>query len=356
MLLASQVRELASTSKRRHAFTFVDLFAGIGGFHLGLRTLGGRCVFSNEHDRFAAATYWAWTGEGSVETADVRDLDHGAIEDHDVLCAGFPCQPFSLAGVSKKNSLGLAHGFDDRRQGNLFFTLCDVVETKRPPVLFLENVKHIRAHDGGSTFAQICTKLERLGYSLNFEVIDAIGWVPQHRERLFFVCFDRAAFTNDEIDSFEFPNQPGSSRSLEEVLEQKPDRKYTLSDPLWTYLQNYAAEHRARGNGFGFGLVGPGDTTRTLSARYYKDGSEILVRQSRGRNPRRLTPREATLLMGFDDRFALESGFPEGFPQIVSDVQAYKQLGNSVSPLVTEAIGKQILKVLRRRRRRLSAK
>jgi DNA (cytosine-5)-methyltransferase 1 len=316
-------------------FKFIDLFAGIGGFHIGMRLNGGECVFANEWDKYSAQTYRAWTESNHLNTEDLRELDYQkVIPSHDILCGGFPCQPFSIAGVSKKNSLGRKHGFQDVEQGNLFFAICDVVSAKRPAVLFLENVKNLKSHDKGKTWKVIQEAIDQLGYEMKAQIVDAGSWVPQHRERLFMVCFDRKKFTKAEIDSFEFPLAP-----------KKPQ-----------YLQKYAAKHKAAGNGFGYGLVGPDDTTRTLSARYYKDGSEILIKQPYWRNPRRLTPSEAARLMGFNSRLAKFMGFSGEFPQVCSDMQSYKQFGNAVSPLVVEAIGKQIVDVLELRKLRLEIK
>lgn len=337
------------------SFTFIDLFAGIGGFHMGMKANGGLCVFANEWDRFARETYRSWTSH-EVDDRDIRTVPVASIPDHDVLCGGFPCQPFSIAGVSKKNSLGLAHGFDDERQGNLFFAIRDIVREKQPMILFLENVKNLKSHDKGNTFRVINAEIDALDYAMREQVIDAQGWVPQHRERIFMVCFRRNAFTSEEIDSFSFPTPPQRTPKMRSVLEKHPvDSKYTLTDGLWKYLQEYAEKHRAKGNGFGFGIVGPNDVSRTMSARYYKDGSEILVSRGKGKNPRRLTPAEAARLMGYRERFAEMMGKPEGFPQVVSDTQAYKQFGNSVCPLVVEAIGAEIVKVLRAREARLQA-
>ena len=336
-------------------FTFIDLFAGIGGFYLGMTANGGRCVFTNEWNKYAARTYEAWHGH-EVNTQDLRTLDfESVVPDHDVLCAGFPCQPFSIAGVSKKNALGRAHGFRDVEQGNLFFAICDLADTKRPPVMILENVKNLRSHDKGNTWKVIAESLDALGYEVRMEVIDAQAWVPQHRERVFIVCFSRDEFTDEEIASFEFPRPPRKKHQLADVLEpQAPDMKYMLTDGLWTYLQGYAEKHQAKGNGFGFGLAKRDGVTRTISARYYKDGSEILIPEPGWRNPRRLTPAEAARLMGFTKRFAKLSGHKGEFPQVVSDMQAYKQFGNSVSPPVVTAVAKQVVKVLDTRAERLA--
>jgi DNA (cytosine-5)-methyltransferase 1 len=315
-------------------FSFVDLFAGIGGLRLALERVGGNCRFSCEWDRYCQRTYKAWFGE--TPAGDIRKINTADIPDHDLLAAGFPCQPFSLAGVSKKNSLGRAHGFKDLTQGTLFFNLATIIEIKRPPVLMLENVKNLLSHDAGRTWKVILTTLTDLDYEVFAKVIDAAAWVPQHRERVFIVGFHRRIFGT--APPFEFPGDPRDvPPSVGSILEEEPEAKYTLSDQLWKYLQEYAKRHREKGNGFGFGLADPAGIARTLSARYYKDGSEILIPQPAGQNPRRLTPREAARLMGF----------PADLPIVVSDTQAYKQFGNAVVPPVAEAVARQIAKVLR---------
>ena len=330
----------------RLPFKFIDLFAGIGGFRSAMTSLGGECVFSNEWDKYAAKTYRAWYRDEDINITDINELDiKKEIPDHDILCAGFPCQPFSIAGVSKKNSLGRLHGFSDQKDGNLFYRILDIVKEKRPPVLFLENVKNLRSHDGGKTWLVIESCLHDCGYYVYKKIIDARYWVPQHRERIFIVCFAKRKFS-ENID-FEFPepkiyNQP----KLDSILKNSPDKKYMLSDKLWNYLQAYAEKHKLKGNGFGYGLFGRDDVARTMSARYYKDGSEILIKQKRWRNPRRLTPGEAQELMGFDKKYSKLFGHEDGFPQVVSDTQAYKQFGNSVVPKVVESVGKNILGVL----------
>jgi len=346
---SSSVKSMAAAD-----FTFIDLFAGIGGFHLGMRSVGGKCVFSSEWDKYAARTYSAWFRTEQVDTRDIRDLNYRVeIPKHDVLLAGFPCQPFSIAGVSKKNSLGLAHGFEDLKQGNLFFAICDVVQSKRPPVLILENVKNLKSHDKGNTWKVILESLEALNYEVRSQIIDAKHWVPQHRERIFIVCFDRRAFKKHEIEQFSFPNPPKRGPKLSTILESNPDPKYMLTDGLWSYLQAYAAKHKEKGNGFGYQLVSGEDVSRTMSARYYKDGSEILISEPGWKNPRRLTPLEASRLMGFTQQLAKSVGHREGFPQVVSDTQAYKQFGNSVSPLVVRAVGTEVKKILELRKARL---
>jgi len=314
-------------------FTFIDLFAGIGGMHFGMSAAGGSCVFASEWDRFAQKTYREW--HGIMPFGDITEMAPSEIPDHDVLTAGFPCQPFSLAGVSKKNSLGRAHGFDDPTQGTLFFNLKEIIAEKRPAAFLLENVKNLLSHDGKRTWNVIMSTLEDLDYSVHWKVIDAAGYVPQHRERVFIVGFDKKIF--GQRPGFRFPPEvPRDARTLSEILDDKVPEKYTLTPRLWEYLQEYAARHRAKGNGFGFGIGDPDGISRTISARYHKDGSEILIEQGEGKRPRRLTPREAARLMGF----------PEDLDIVVSDTQAYRQFGNAVVPLVVEAIALEMNTVL----------
>lgn len=320
-------------------FSFIDLFAGIGGTRLGMEAVGGRCVFTSEYDRFCQQTYRANFRPDHDIAGDIRSVRPDLIPDHDVLVAGFPCQPFSIAGVSKKNALGRAHGFECDTQGTLFFDICRILETKRPLAFILENVRNLRSHDKGKTFRVIEDSLRELDYHFDSAVLDAKPWVPQHRERIFIVGFrEPTAFSMQLV---KVPT--GTAPVMAHVLHpqdgsEEPDGsytlgsnasvndKYTLTKHLWTYLKNYADKHKAAGNGFGYGIVTPQTTARTLSARYYKDGSEILVARGRNRNPRRLTPRECARLMGF----------PEHFRIPVSDTQAYKQFGNSVVvPVVT---------------------
>jgi DNA (cytosine-5)-methyltransferase 1 len=317
-------------------FTFVDLFAGIGGFRIPLEKLGGKCIFSSEKDRYSQKTYRAWFGETPQE--DLTTVTPSEIPNHDVLAAGFPCQPFSIAGVSKKKSLGHPHGFKCLSQGTLFFNLATIIENKRPPIALLENVKNLRSHDEGRTWQVIMGTLADLEYKVFDHVIDAVHWVPQHRERIYIVCFDKHVF-GDSVP-FRFPDPPKANKpQLKDILEKAPDRKYTLTDHLWNYLQEYAARHQAKGNGFGFGLADVNGTTRTLSARYFKDGSEILIPQSRNRNPRRLTPRECARLMGFDEKYQENI--------VVSDTQAYRQFGNAIVPKVAEAVINEVMSILR---------
>lgn len=320
-------------ASERLPFKFIDLFAGIGGFRIALQKVGGECVYSSEWDKYSQRTYKAWHGD--TPAGDIRKLRAADIPDHDILAAGFPCQPFSIAGVSKKLSLGRAHGFRDETQGNLFFNLAAIIKQKRPAIAFLENVKNLQSHDGGRTWAVIYDTLTKMDYVVRHKVIDAAGWVAQHRERVYLVCFDRNVFGDEP--AFEFPDPPtGPAPILRDILDENPDAKYTLSDHLWKYLQAYAEKHRAKGNGFGYGLADLDNISRTLSARYFKDGSEILIPQA-GKNPRRLTPNECARLMGFD---------PESYRVVVSDTQAYRQFGNAVVPLVVEAIAREIVKAM----------
>lgn len=323
-------------------FTFIDLFAGIGGLRVGFQRMGGKCVFTSEWNKYAQKTYQKWFGE--EPHGDITEIKPKDIPSHDVLVAGFPCQPFSIAGVSKKNSLGRAHGFKCLTQGTLFFDVINIVEIKRPPVLVLENVKNLKSHDQGRTWKVIQSNLEEQDYWLFHEVLDAADYgVPQHRERVFIVCFDKKVFK--EKPAFHFPKPLKAKPKFREILDPNPPDKYTLTDHLWEYLQDYAKRHAEKGNGFGFGLANLDGITRTLSARYYKDGSEILIPQN-GKNPRRLMPSEAARLMGFDKDVARFLGFKDEIPIVVSDMQAYKQFGNAVVPAVSTAVAKEIVKVL----------
>ena len=316
-------------------FTFIDLFAGMGGFRLAMQAQGGKCVFSSEWNAYSQKTYFANFGE--MPFGDItKDLTKSYIpEKFDVLCAGFPCQPFSIAGVSKKKSLGRETGFKDKTQGTLFFDVADIISRHRPKAFYLENVKNLTSHDKGNTFRVIRETLEELNYSIHYQVMDGQTYVPQHRERIMIVGFDKNLYHGEE--KFDFPEQHEATRAIKEILDPNIDPKYTLSDKLWAYLQNYAEKHRAKGNGFGYGLVDLNGISRTLSARYYKDGSEILIPQDNGKNPRRLSPRECARLMGYPDQYRIDR---------VSDVQAYRQCGNSVIvPLIT-AVSEQIIKTL----------
>lgn len=322
--------------KKKSQYTFIDLFAGIGGTRTGYENAGTECVFTSEWDKYAQLTYIK--NFGDIPMGDIQKIESASIPDFDILLAGFPCQPFSIAGVSKNISLGRKHGFDHAKQGNLFFDIARILEDKKPPAFMLENVKNLASHDKGNTFKVITGILEDLGYTINYKVIDAKYYVPQHRERVYIVGFDKKIVP--ENFKFEFPEREKTMKvkempKLKDILEKNVDPKYTLTDKLWAYLQKYAAKHKAAGNGFGFGIADPESYTRTLSARYYKDGSEILIAQA-GKNPRRLTPRECARLMGFKDSFEIP----------VSDMQAYKQFGNSiVVPVVTD-IAKRVVNIL----------
>lgn len=316
-------------SDQQADFRFIDLFCGIGGFRIAFERAGGRCAFSSDWDRFAQQTYKA--NFGDEPCGDIHKVAVADIPSHDILCAGFPCQPFSIAGVSKKISLGRKHGFEDEKQGNLFFSIAEILDFHRPAAFVLENVKNLRTHDNGRTFQIIYDTLTKaLGYTVYYKIINAKSVVPQHRERIFLVGFKPGR-------PFEFPVFPVSGPRLSSILEQTVPEKYTLTDHLWNYLQNYAEKHREAGNGFGYGLVTGADTTRTLSARYHKDGSEILVSQGERKNPRRLTPRECARLMGYPDSFRIT----------VSDTQAYRQFGNSVVVPVVERVAKAVVDALK---------
>ena len=275
-------------NKKDAAFTFIDLFAGIGGMRIAYERAGGKCVYSSEWNKYCQQTYFANFGEQPDD--DITKVKEEDIPDHDILVAGFPCQPFSIAGVSKKNSLGRPTGFADKTQGTLFFDVCRILKAKRPKAFMLENVKNLKNHDHGRTFRVIMESLEELDYQVFYAVLDGQNFVPQHRERILIVGFDRERYGR-EIE-FAFRLTPKESKPvMKDILEKDVDNKYTLSDKLWLYLQNYAAKHRAAGNGFGYGIADPNGISRTLSARYYKDGAEILSAQY-GKKPRRLTPRE----------------------------------------------------------------
>jgi DNA (cytosine-5)-methyltransferase 1 len=345
-----QILPLHITQTTQGSFDFIDLFAGIGGLRAGFESNGGRCVFTSEYDSYAQKTYAENFSGGHDLAGDITHISASMIPDHDLLLAGFPCQPFSIAGVSKKNALGKAHGFACEAQGTLFFDVARIIEAKRPRAFLLENVKNLQSHDQGRTFEVITRTLaEELGYQIHVKIVDGAHFVPQHRERIYIVGFREPA-------GFDWAalRLPDKKHTLAKILHRtdgsepvlswdegkyfdhsrnKVIDKYTLTDHLWRYLQNYAEKHRARGNGFGFGLVGPDSIARTLSARYYKDGSEILIYQSGNKNPRRLTPRECARLMGYPDSFRIP----------VSDTRAYKQFGNSVVVPVIKAISNIML-------------
>lgn len=366
-----QLQQLLPQPDTNDEFTFIDLFAGIGGIRKGFSDAGGRCVLTCEWDEYAIRTYKANWGkcEEHKFVKDIKNLTQpeGVVEkkrkthinseipDHDVLLAGFPCQPFSLAGVSKKNSLGRSHGFDCEDQGQLFFDILRILEAKSPKFIVLENVKNLKSHDKGNTFRVIKSELTKAGYWIaNLEddkpdpkVIDGANFIPQHRERIVLVGFrndiakELRAEKNFDMRNLEqfFPRK---KPTLNDILDpnSKVDKKYTLSQKLWEFLYNYAAKHKAKGNGFGYGMVkrSVNQNTRTLSARYHKDGSEILIHQeglkrAEGR-PRRLTPQECARLMGFYKKGEDELKIP------VSDTRAYRQFGNSVVVPVFSAVAK----------------
>jgi DNA (cytosine-5)-methyltransferase 1 len=345
--IAELKRQLDGTAhpKSEAGFTFIDLFAGIGGIRKGFEAWGGRCIWTSEWDRFAVQTYKANFPDEHEIWPDITTADPiKDVPDHDLLLAGFPCQPFSLAGVSKKKSLGRAHGFLDLTQGTLFFDVARIIEAKRPKAFLLENVKNLLSHDKGNTFETIKRVLQdELGYHIHYKVINAASWLPQHRQRVFIVGFrENLPFGWDLL---QVPNTNPTLQSILHTPDEEPEYpytetfrgktrvsdRYTHSDGLWEYLQNYAKKHAAKGNGFGCSLVGPNDVARTLSARYYKDGSEILISRGNKKNPRKLTPRECARLMGFDTRKEPKMIIP------VSDTRAYKQFGNSVAvPVVIE--------------------
>ena len=330
-------------------FRTIDMFAGIGGVRLGFEENGGTCVFTSEWDKYAKKTYIENFGEGHEFAGDITQIAAADVPDHDVLLGGFPCQPFSIAGVSKKNSLGRAHGFLDLTQGTLFFDVARIIKEKRPASFMLENVKNLLRHDKGETFKTILSVLrEELGYEVHYRVINGAHFTPQNRERIIIVGFrEQTSFNFDELELPDLANRPRMSQVLHRTDGTEPylawdgdrffdhDRhvvhdKYTLTPNLWVYLQAYAAKHKAAGHGFGFGLTDANGTSRTLSARYHKDGSEILIDQPghpTGR-PRRLTPRECARLMGYRDEFRIP----------VSDTQGYRQFGNSVVVPVISAV------------------
>jgi DNA (cytosine-5)-methyltransferase 1 len=328
---------------------FIDLFAGIGGMRYAFESAGAECVYTSEWNEHARATYTANHTVDHEFAGDITKVDAKAIPDHDILVGGFPCQPFSAAGVSKKQSLGRPHGFLDETQGTLFFDIARILAEKQPGAFLLENVRNLRSHDGGRTIATIRETLENLGYHVSIGLVSGAGFVPQKRERVLIAGFA----TDRNFDWADFPS-PSERPTLSTILHPEDGSeavetpyttgvigrvsdRYTLSPKLWSYLQDYKSKHRAQGNGFGYGLVGPQDQARTLSARYYKDGAEILIRRPGYEEPRRLTPREAARLMGYRDSFVLP----------VSDVQAYRQLGNSVVVPMIEAAASMVVRHVR---------
>ena len=325
-------------------FRFIDLFAGIGGMRIAFERAGGRCVFSSENNNYSQMTYEENFGE--KPNGDITKIFEKDIPNHDILVGGFPCQPFSIAGVSSKKHLGRAHGFDARTtptksnplgetQGTLFFDIARIIREKRPSAFLLENVKNLKGHDKGNTFRVIMRVLrEELGYDVHYKIVDASSLVPQHRERIFIVGFRKPM-------DFEFPKLVDKRPKLNDVLERKVGGKYTLTDGTWKSLQRHKEMHSAKGNGFGYSMADKDGIAKTLSARYYKDGAEILIPQGAD-NPRRLTPRECARIMGFPEKFKIP----------VSDNQAYRQFGNAVVvPVVTE-IAKSLVRTIKDNRTR----
>lgn len=355
-----QILSEGKGSSGESAFTFADLFAGIGGIRLGFEAAGGKCVFTSEWNKYSQHTYRTNFNDDHEIFGDITEVTKPKkqLPDFDVLVAGFPCQPFSIAGVSKKNALGMAHGFACETQGTLFFDVARIIGAKKPAAFLLENVKNLVSHDKGNTFRVIKDVLEnQLHYKMHYKVIDGQHFVPQHRERIIIVGFRESV--GFDWNALRLPDKEKQNLGMilhpERGMEPPEDPytigkkakvnpKYTLTPHLWTYLKNYAAKHRAAGNGFGFGLVGKEKVARTLSARYYKDGSEILIDQGDGNIPRRLTPRECARLMGFPDSFQIP----------VSDTQAYKQFGNSVVVPVMKEVARimqpHVLELIRRKK------
>lgn len=347
--IRQRILPLVDSNNSDSKFRFIDLFAGIGGIRLGFEAHGGQCIFTSEWNKFSQKTYLENFPESSSHTfvGDITTIDEKDIPDHEVLLAGFPCQPFSIAGVSKKNALGRPHGFECTTQGTLFFDVARIIAEKNPKAFLLENVKNLLSHDKGNTFKVILQTLrEELGYEVHYKVVDGQHFVPQHRERILIVGFkDKTEFSWDDLQLPEKGSiklstilhpQEGSEYSEEPYttgVMAKVNSKYTLTPKLWAYLKAYAEKHRKAGNGFGFGLVDSDSVARTLSARYYKDGSEILVSQGKRKRPRRLTPRECARLMGFPDSFNIP----------VSDTQAYRQFGNSVVMPVMQEVARILI-------------
>lgn len=335
-----------------YKFSFIDLFAGIGGIRLPFQELGGKCLFTSEWDKFAQKTYAANFGE--VPSGDITKIAAKAIPDHDILLAGFPCQAFSQAGLRK--------GFNDTR-GTMFFEIQKILVEKRPKAFLLENVKQLKGHDKGNTLKTILNILEgnnighipddiplseeakealssKLNYQVFYKVLRAADFgVPQNRERIFIIGFDRDYFDHIDFNNlFKWPQPPCIPTKLGDILQtdNELDDKYTISEKLWDGHQRRKKEHAQKGNGFGYSLFNSNsEYTNTLSARYYKDGSEILIDQSElGKRPRKLTPRECARLQGFPDNYIINA---------VSDGQMYKQFGNSVTVPVVRAVAKQLL-------------
>jgi DNA (cytosine-5)-methyltransferase 1 len=307
-------------------FNFIDLFAGIGGIRIPFQELGGKCVFTSEWDKFAQKTYRVNFGE--EPKGDITKIAAKDIPDFDILLAGFPCQPFSQAGLKK--------GFSDTR-GTLFFEIERILKEKKPKAFLLENVKQLKGHDRGRTLRVILEHLDKLNYYVKPEILRAGDFgVPQNRERIYIIGLDKDHFNLPDDYDFHFPNPTFGKTRLGDILEKNVDDKYTISDSLWEGHQRRKKEHKEKGNGFGYSLFNSDSAyTNTISARYYKDGSEILIEQD-GKNPRKLTPRECARLQGFPEQFVIP----------VSDTQAYKQFGNSVAVPVVRAVAKQLINTM----------
>lgn len=303
--------------------TFIDLFAGTGGIRIPFDDLGYKCVFTSEWDKYAQKTYA--TNFHDIPSGDITTIQAQDVPSFNILLAGFPCQPFSNAGLKK--------GFADTR-GNMFFEIAKIIEHHKPEVLFLENVKGFRNHDKGRTFQIIKDILVQMDYEVFDQVLNAKDFgVPQNRERIYIICFNKQKL---QTINFKYPSKSGIKTKVGDILEPSVDEKYTLSDRLWAGHQRRKIEHRRKGNGFGYSLFNVNsEYTSTISARYYKDGSEILIEQE-GKNPRKITPREAARLQGYPENFKIE----------VSDTQAYKQFGNAVAVPVIRAVAQEIAKVL----------
>lgn len=323
------------------AFTFVDLFCGVGGFHVALKALDGRCVFSNDINKFSRQTYFAWHGDTPVglDFRECMDL----IPDHDVLAGGFPCQPFSLSGIGTKRNLGKPFGVEDKVSGTLFLDVMEVVRRRRPKGLILENVPSLAGHDGGKVIGEIERILADLGYQGANGNVNAKHWVPQSRNRRYFV-YVLKDFYSTNIDE-RFKQLPGTpQRVLGDILEAKWHPRYRISDKLWQWHQQHREKmnkrhgYKSPTNGFGYSICRPDEVTNTLSARYGKDGSEILVEVGDGGNPRKLTPRECARLMGYSDEL----------PIPVSDTQFYRQMGNSVVPPVIQWLAEPMISCIQK--------
>ena len=325
-----------SKMSSKYDFKFIDLFAGIGGMRMAFENAGGTCVFSSEWNKFSKQTYME--NFGDMPDGDITEIGEHDIPDHDILVAGFPCQPFSIAGVSSKNYLKRPHGFEDKTQGTLFFDICRIINAKKPRAFLLENVKNLKSHDKGNTFKVILNALrEELGYDVHHGIIDASTQVPQHRERVFIVGFQSPT-------EFKFPKLRDKNPRLGAILEKRVGSKYTLTEGTWNAMKRHMEHHKKLGHGFGYNIADKNGVAKTMSARYYKDGAEILISRGANKIPRMLTPRECARLMGFPEKFKIP----------VSDNQAYRQFGNSVVVPVVKAVARQIVKSLACPRKRIT--